>query len=100
MSRAKSGGGETMNKVVSTNAPKREPINHPVSPGAVSRLGGVVSVGTPFKPLYYNKVTASNPVGPTDGMKAGPGSNRTIMPSGSQSATPRVSSPGKSKPHW
>ena len=52
----------------------------------------MVGEGTPLKSLYanYNPVRASNPIGPTDGMKAGPGSNRTIMPSGSQS---RVSAP-------
>ena len=31
--------------------PKREPINHPISPGAVSRLGNLVGEGTPYKTL-------------------------------------------------
>ena len=30
---------------------KREPINHPISVGAVSRLGNMVGEGTPFKTL-------------------------------------------------
>src|SRR6516225_5163610 len=87
-----SGGGIEGRQVVETNNPKREPISRSVSVGAVSRLGGMVGEGTPLKSLYanYNPVRASNPIGPTDGMKAGPGSNRTIMPSGSQS---RVSAP-------
>jgi hypothetical protein len=81
-----SGGGYTSNKLVETNNPKREPINHAVSPGAVSRLGGLVGEGAKFKSLYqnYNPQKTSNPIGPTDGMAQGPGANRTVMRSGSQ----------------
>jgi hypothetical protein len=56
--------------------------------------------GSDHKPLYYNRVTASTPVGPSDNTKAGPGANRMVMRAGSQSATPKVSAPGKSKLHW
>jgi len=34
-----------------TYEPKTEPVNRPVSPGAVSRLGNMVGPGTPFKTL-------------------------------------------------
>ena len=84
MARTGEGGGYGARVVTHINSPKVEPRSNPVSPGAVSRLGNKVGVGTPEKRLYYNPVSASNPIGPTDGMKAGPGSNRTIMKSGSQ----------------
>jgi hypothetical protein len=96
--RGVTGGGILGNKVSETNAPKREPIAHPVSPGAVSRLGAKVGPGTPEKNLYYNKVTASTPLGPTDGMAQGPGANRMVMPSGSQAKTPAPASMGKTRP--
>jgi hypothetical protein len=35
-------------------------------------------------PPIYNKVTASNPVGPTDNMGQGPGANRTVLARGTQ----------------
>jgi hypothetical protein len=99
---AKSGGGITSNKLVSTHNPKQEPRVNVVSPGAVSRLGGQVGVGTPHLPLYVNKVTASSPIGPSDNTKVGPGANRTVMRSGSQSqhgpSAPGISRPGKDKP--
>jgi hypothetical protein len=96
--RGVTGGGIDGNKVSQTNAPKREPIAHPVSPGAVSRLGAKVGLGTPEKHLYYNKVTASNPIGPTDGMAQGPGANRTVMPCGSQASTPSPRPMPKGRP--
>jgi hypothetical protein len=88
--RGVTGGGYDGNKVSQVNAPKQEPKPHPVSMGAVSRLGGMVGEGTPFKSLYsnYNKVTASNPVGPTPSV-AGPGGGRVVMKAGSQSSTPK-----------
>jgi hypothetical protein len=90
-----------MNKVVeTTDGRKREPYVNPVSPGAVSRLGAVVGVGTPEKHLYYNKVAASNPVGPTNNFTVGVAGGRTVLPSGSQSKTPRVSDPPRGKNHW
>jgi hypothetical protein len=75
-----------MNKVVSTKNAKTEPINRPVSVGAVSRLGGMMPVGSDHKPLYYNKVVASTPEGPSDMSLQGPGAGRRILPSGSQSS--------------
>jgi hypothetical protein len=100
MARTGEGGGLGARVVTHTNNPKQEPRPHAVDPGAVSRMGGALGVGANYKPLYYNKVAASNPIGPTDGMKAGPGSNRTILPSGSQSKCRPVSDPARGKPHW
>jgi hypothetical protein len=101
MARATSGGGIQGNKVVHVPQPKREPVTHPTDPGAVSRLGGAVGPGTPYKPLYYNNVSASTPVGPTNNLGQGPGANgRMVMKSGSQgthgSTTSGVARPGAS----
>jgi hypothetical protein len=88
----RSGGGINSRVVSHTNAPKVEPRPHPVSPGAVSRLGTKVGPGTPNKPLYYNHISASTPVGPTNNTEnLGPGGcGRQVMRSGSQSVTPKV----------
>jgi hypothetical protein len=98
--RGVTGGGIDGKNVAHTNAPKQEPKPHAVSVGAVSRLGGMVGEVTPLKSLYanYNPVRASNPIGPTDGMKAGPGSNRTVLPSGSQASVSAPRSMGKTRP--
>jgi hypothetical protein len=88
--RGVTGGGYDGNKVSHVNGPKVEPRPHPVDVGAVSRLGAMIGEGTPHKPLYYNKVSASTPVGPTDGMDCRPGGNgREVMKAGSQATTPR-----------
>jgi hypothetical protein len=81
-----SGGGIESNKVVNTQNPKREPTPHGVSVGAVSRLGGMVGEGTPYKNLY-NKQAYTTPLGTTPA-DCKPGGGRMIMPSGSQSKTP------------
>ena len=39
MSKPRSGGGATSNKVVSSRAPKAEPRSRAISPAAVSRIG-------------------------------------------------------------
>jgi hypothetical protein len=97
-----SGGGIESRQVSNVNAPKAEPKPHSVSVGSVSRLGGMMGVGADHKPLYLNQRPFSNPIGPTpmtpDQCKVG--GARTILKSGSQSSTPRVSSPSKSKPYW
>jgi hypothetical protein len=97
--RGVTGGGIDSKNVAHTNAPKREPINHPVSQGAVSRLGGMVGEGTPFKNLYSSKATT--PFGTTPSV-AGPGGGRMVMKSGSQgqhgSAVPGTARPGANKP--
>jgi hypothetical protein len=95
--RGVTGGGEAGKNVGSYRDAKREPIVNVVSPGAVSRLGGMVGPGTPHKALY-NKVAYTTPVGPTSNLDARPGGNgRQIMPSGSQSSTPqpRPMKPGR-----
>jgi hypothetical protein len=99
MSKAKSGGGLTMNKVGHYNDPKREPISREVSQGAVSRLGAKVGPGTPEK-SFYNKIVASNPYGVTDNtrdLRPG-GCGRTVMPSGSQASTPAPRPMPKGRP--
>jgi hypothetical protein len=84
MSKAKSGGGITMNKVVQTRNPKVEPKPHAISLGATSRLGNMVSTDTPHKSLIAG-AGYSTPVGPTSNLDARPGGNgRMIMKSGSQ----------------
>jgi hypothetical protein len=97
--RGVTGGGIDGKNVAHTNAPKAEPINHPVSQGAVSRLGAVVGVGTPHKNLYSSKATT--PFGTTPSV-AGPGGGRMVMRSGSQgqhgSAVSGTARPGANKP--
>jgi hypothetical protein len=89
MARATSGGGINSNKVTHVNAPKAEPKVDRVSPGAVSRLGGMVGPGTPHKSLYQHS-TASTPYGATPGNDCRPGGNgRMVMKAGSQATTPR-----------
>jgi hypothetical protein len=85
----RSGGGIEGNKVSQVKAPKAEPKSHAVSVGAVSRLGGMVGEGTPYKNLY-NKQGYTTPVGPTNNTEnLGPGGcGRMVMRAGSQSATP------------
>ena len=97
--RGVTGGGIDGKNVAHTNAPKAEPINHPVSQGAVSRLGAVVGVGTPHKNLYSSKATT--PFGTTPSV-AGPGGGRMVMKSGTQgqhgSAVSGTARPGANKP--
>jgi hypothetical protein len=100
MARTGEGGGYGARQVTHVNSPKREVINRPVSPGAVSRIGGMMPVGSDYKPLYYNKVTASTPEGPTpmtpDMCK--PGGGRRVLASGSQSSVSPPRSMGKTRP--
>jgi hypothetical protein len=63
--RGVTGGGILGNKVVNTNAPKKEPVVYRASPGATSRLGSMVGVGTPYKALQTQGGAYSNPIGPT-----------------------------------
>jgi hypothetical protein len=83
--RGVTGGGIAGNKVSQVTAPKREPVSHPVSLDAVSRIGSMVGVGSPHAALY-NPIKASTPAGPTDNTKnLGPGGcGRQVMRSGSQ----------------
>jgi hypothetical protein len=95
MSRARSGGGAISNKLVSSRTPKAEPKARAISPAAVSRIGlkqgnhvtgkGTVRVQNP--PLDVGR-GYSTPVGPTSNMGVGPGANRAVYRSGSQSSTP------------
>jgi hypothetical protein len=86
MSRARSGGGATTNKVVeTTTGRKAEPISHPVSMNRPSMIGASTYFEKP--PLYYNKVTASTPKGPNHNFEVGAGAGRQILPHGTQSAS-------------
>jgi hypothetical protein len=100
MSRAKSGGGITMNKVSqTTDGRKQEPKVHGVSPGYVSRLGSMVGQGTPYKAIYSQQ-GYTNPVGTNHNFEMGPGAGRVVLKSGSQSSVKAPTPMGKSKPHW
>jgi hypothetical protein len=102
MAQARSGGGITMNKTVSTrSAGKVEPRAHAVSLDAVGRIGSMQGVGTPAVDLYKG-AGYSTPVGPTPGYDARPGGNgRQVMKSGSQgqhgSATGGTPRPGSNR---
>ena len=84
----RTGGGINSRVVSQVKAPKAEPKPHGVSVGAVSRLGGMVSVDTPHKALY-NKLAYTTPNGPTPNTEnLGPGGcGRVVMRAGSQSAS-------------
>jgi hypothetical protein len=97
MSRAKSGGGATMNKVVeTTTGRKAEPKVHGVSVGATSRLGAVVGQGTPHKAIYSQQAY-TNPVGTNHNFEMGPGAGRVVMRAGSQSKTPSPTPMGRGR---
>ena len=92
----RSGGGINSKVVGQYRDAKREPIVNVVSPGAVSRLGGMVGPGTPHKHIYSS--TASTPVGATSNLDCRPGGNsRQIMRAGSQSSTPKPHPMGTSR---
>jgi|SRR6516225_9202381 hypothetical protein len=91
-----SGGGIEGRQVGQYKDPKREPIVHPVSVGAVSRLGGMLGEGTPHKNLYSSK--ASTPFGATPNNDCRPGGNgRVVMKAGSQAPTPSPTPMGKGR---
>jgi hypothetical protein len=91
-----SGGGIEGKNVGHYRDPMQEPRPHSVSVGAVSRLGGMVGEGTPYKNLY-NKQGYTTPLGPTDNMGAGPGANRMVMRAGSQAPTPSPTPMGRGR---
>jgi hypothetical protein len=86
MSRAKSGGGETMNKVSRVTAYKQEPINNNISPNRPSMIG-LQHWQNDAKGALYQSSKATTPFGTTPSV-AGPGGGRMVMRAGSQSATP------------
>jgi hypothetical protein len=95
--RGVTGGGINMNKVTHVSSPKQEPRVNPVSVGAVSRIGGMMGVGSDHKNLYSSKATT--PFGTTPSVP-GPGGGRMVMRSGSQgqhgSAVSGTARPGAS----
>jgi hypothetical protein len=95
----RSGGGIEGRNVGHYRDPKQEPKAHAVSVGAVSRLGAKVGEGTPFK-AFYNQQGYTTPIGPTDNMGQGPGANRMVMKSGSQSTTPAPRPMPRGKPEF
>jgi hypothetical protein len=97
---ARSGGGINSKVVGNYLDRKTEPVTHVVSPGAVSRLGGMVGPGADHKPLY-SSTKASTPYGATrnDDCRVG-GNQRVVMKAGSQSSTPSVTPPSRGKDHW
>jgi hypothetical protein len=102
MAKAVSGGGITSNKYHTTKAYKVEPVANKASPAGANQLGAAVQFRK--EPLIQQgKGLNPPPVGPTgvpgyfNSAKAGPGSGRTIMRSGSQSTYGPVN-PGEPKP--
>jgi hypothetical protein len=89
-----SGGGLEGRQTAHYQDRKREPISHPVDMTRPSMIGASTHF---IKPPLYNKITASNPVGPSDNMKQGPGANRTVMRAGSQSPTPNPTPMGRGR---
>ena len=94
MTRARSGGGINMNKVVETRAPKQEPTNHHIDPTRPSQIG--MSVHYVKSDLYQSSTTPKGPTTPV----AGVGGGRIVMRAGSQSPTPKVTDPPRGKNHW
>jgi hypothetical protein len=78
-----SGGGIEGRQVSHVKAYKVEPTPNAVSPGAVSRLGSKVGVGTPKEQLYVGRGYSST-VAPRPQVAGAPGSSREIMRAGSQ----------------
>jgi hypothetical protein len=83
MTQAKTGPGGAGRHVTHSQCPKVEPVPSAINIGAVSRLGSMQGVGTPYKPLFEGR-GYSTPVGPTSNMGVGPGANRDVHRSGSQ----------------
>jgi hypothetical protein len=82
MAKARSGGGITSSKLVRAKAPKAEPRSRAMSPGGVSQMGTAVDPRS-VTPLVSGR--GYQPKGPTSNMGQGPGANRVVMRSGSQS---------------
>jgi hypothetical protein len=106
MRKARSGGGITSNKLVTTRAPKAEPRARAQSPSAVSKLGAMQGNHATGQGRNVNvpppKLDAGRgyqpPSGPTDNVAAvGVGGGRTVYRSGSQGSTPvaRPMPPGR-----
>jgi hypothetical protein len=84
MVKIKSGGGLTSNKLREFKDPKREPVTHKGNPAGVAQTG----LAHQFKPQPMTSGKGYEPKGPTSNMGQGPGANRVIYRSGSQSPTP------------
>src|SRR5262245_61554378 len=84
----KSGGGIESNQVKSKHEATREkPKVHRVPPGGVDQLGAKVATKSAYEPIHEGRGYKASEFGNVlaERGKAGPGSNRTIHPSGSQS---------------
>jgi hypothetical protein len=89
MAKARSGGGITGNKNVKIGVKGGSPKTNVVNPAGATQLGAMV-VKNPV-PLYAGQAKAAVPMGnalATNVGKGGPGTGRTVYPSGTQSRTP------------
>ena len=94
MKQSGSGGGAN---VVHTQNPRSPIRSTAISPGAVSRIGNMVGVGTPYKSL--NAGAGYNPpVGPSSNMDARPGGNGRDIHRAGQQGTWGATTSGQSRP--
>jgi hypothetical protein len=72
---ARSGGGITSNKLVSTEAKKAEPKSRAINPAAADGIGQTTAFK---KPPLESGPGYKTLVGPTSNMGQGPGAGRTV----------------------
>jgi hypothetical protein len=102
MAKSRSGGGITSNKNVRPPIKGGSPKTNVVSPGVVSRIGAHEVLTKKPEPLT-RPAQAAVPLGnavATNVGAGGPGTGRTVHPSGSQSATPKAQPISSSTPNW
>jgi hypothetical protein len=86
MTKPRSGGGLTSNKLVRPSVRTGPPNSRVVNPGGADQLGQHMTKASAATPLYggtFSQVPSGNAVAKNVG-KGGPGAGRTIHRSGSQ----------------
>jgi hypothetical protein len=103
MAKARSGGGLTSNKLVQSKRGKQEPKSHKVSVPAVAQQGAAVQFKKselqqgPGSGYQTKAVPPSGIPGTYNAATQGPGSQRAVYRSGSQSTYGKVN-PGEPRP--